>query len=254
MQPGGEALKFLPLRENPVAVGGVPFDQIADRQDKLRLQEVDLFDRPRKNLLAMPAGPIANDDELKVVGRVIELEVAPRVAIFRLDAEIGIGSRSGLRCRLRESDCDDEDNSRDGGDEELLHWCKPLKGIFEEISRREVMATSWIPEFTPISHAGVASNDRLGSAQAIDRGADNAACVARSFPDRIESADRRFPRIVTANDPHGRTAARLRTDQHGVAKESASPGAVHFRQRGTQRFRDERRQDIVQVGRHPPRG
>src|SRR5207248_924876 len=100
LQLGGKGLELLPLLEDFIAIFRVAFDQVANRKHKLRLKQIDLLDGPREYFLSMPAGAITDDDELKILGGVVELEVAPWVSLFGLNAKIGIVWRDRLRGRL----------------------------------------------------------------------------------------------------------------------------------------------------------
>jgi DNA-directed RNA polymerase subunit RPC12/RpoP len=66
--------------------------------------------------------------------------------------------------------------------------------------------------------------------QPVYRGADDASGVSRALADRVEALDPgRLTRSRVADDPHGRTAACLRSGQYRVGQESSVPAAVHDR-------------------------
>src|SRR5262249_14104176 len=102
----------------------VALNEVADGEDEFRLEQVDLLDGPGEDLLAVPAGAVADDDELEVLGVVVESQVRPGVALLGLDLQwIGEG-RAGLRGGLRESHGDDQHAAGDKGVKKLLHWCE----------------------------------------------------------------------------------------------------------------------------------
>jgi hypothetical protein len=80
----------------PVAVFGVPLDQVADGDDKLRLKQVEPFDGLREDPGPMAPGTVAGDGELELAGVVVERQRRGRVAFLAREVELG-PRRPGIR-------------------------------------------------------------------------------------------------------------------------------------------------------------
>jgi len=74
----------------------VAFDEIADANDKLGLQQVELLDRLAEDAGTMAAGAITDDGEAEVVGIIVEAQVGPRIAVLDLDLQSPAGG--GVTC------------------------------------------------------------------------------------------------------------------------------------------------------------
>ena len=85
LQAADVALELLPLGGQAVGVLGVAFDEIADGEDELRLEEVQLLDGLGKDSRTMAAGAIADDGKAKLTGFVVQPQIGPGIAFLHLD-------------------------------------------------------------------------------------------------------------------------------------------------------------------------
>ena len=96
MQLADVALELLPLAGELVGVLGVAFDQVADREDELGLEQVDLLDGAGEDAGPMAAGAVADDDELELAGVVVDPQVGPGIAILHGDEKVAEGRQPGV--------------------------------------------------------------------------------------------------------------------------------------------------------------
>ena len=98
-------------------------DQVADRHDKLRLQEVDLLHGAGKHPGAMGTGAVGNNGELKL-GRIgVGLERCPRIFLSGLDVEAFLNGWSGARIgdAAGEHEGGNDGKNRQGHEGETTH-------------------------------------------------------------------------------------------------------------------------------------
>ena len=80
LQAADVALELAPLGwRSRLCRSRVALDQVADGEDELRLQEVELLDGLREDAGAVAAGAVADDGEVEVGGVVVQPQVSPGV-------------------------------------------------------------------------------------------------------------------------------------------------------------------------------
>jgi len=84
-------VELRPLGVEHLRLDRVPLDQVADRHHELGLEQVHLLHGAGEDLVAVPAGPVGDDDELELVRVGVWLEVRPRVLVFGGDLQVAAG-------------------------------------------------------------------------------------------------------------------------------------------------------------------
>ena len=122
-------VELLPLRFELFVRLLAAFDQIADRQHELRLQQVEPSDGLREHLGPMAARSVADDGKLELGRVVVRLERRPRVALLLVDGERGslLGTRKGHG--------GGEQSQRPQAADEMLHW--------SDTSARVISSVRW---------------------------------------------------------------------------------------------------------------
>ena len=73
------AIELIPLLVEHVFLERVALDQVADRHDERRLQQVDLLHGAGEDFVAMAAGAVGDDREVELIRIVIQVERSPGV-------------------------------------------------------------------------------------------------------------------------------------------------------------------------------
>jgi hypothetical protein len=87
-----ERVKFVPFAIELVLVFGITFDEVADGEDELGLEEVELFDGAGEDAWSMVAGSVGEDGELEIIGIIVQVQMCPGIGFSGdVDSEAGVG-------------------------------------------------------------------------------------------------------------------------------------------------------------------
>src|SRR5207302_1905138 len=106
------ALEFAPFADDLWGIFAVPFDEIADGNDELGLQQIQLFHGLGKYTGPMATGAIADDGKLERGGFVIQPRSALRRLLVLLQIRIGEQSALARKCRGRGQEHDRDENQQ----------------------------------------------------------------------------------------------------------------------------------------------